>query len=186
MGAEIENAPGSGGVDAWFTSGRFATILAVFIGAVFPDVITGSASFFFRDFGFFGYPLAHYHRESFWRGEVPLWNPLSNCGLPFLAQWNTLVLYPGSLIYLLLPLPWALNLFCLFHLCLAGLGMYWLACRWVGSRLAASAAGIAYAFNGLSLNCLMWPNNVAALAWMPLVVLATERACRKGGRTIFH
>src|SRR2546428_2287509 len=137
MGAEIENAPGSGGVDAWFTSGRFATILAVFIGAVFPDVITGSASFYFRDFGYFGYPLAHYHRESFWRGEIPLWNPLNNMGLPFLAQWNTLVLYPGSLIYLLFPISWSLGAFCLGHLLLAGMGMYALAHQWTGNRLAA-------------------------------------------------
>ena len=55
-------------------------------------------------------------RESFWRGEMPLWNPYNNCGLPFLAQWNTLALYPGSLFYLLLPLSWALGVFCLLHL----------------------------------------------------------------------
>src|SRR5881396_1808892 len=147
-----------------FGATRVALLIFAFLLALYPDVFLGTHSLFYRDFGFFAYPLAHFHREAFWHGEIPLWNPLNNCGLPFLAQWNTLVLYPGSLIYLLLPLPWALNLFCLFHLYLGGLGMYWLACRWVGSRLAASAAGIAYAFNGLSLNCLMWPNNVAALA----------------------
>src|SRR6267378_7295218 len=155
LGAKTENAPGSGAVDAWITPGRFATILAVFICASFSDVVSGNASFFFRDFGFFGYPLAHYHRESFWRGEVPLWNPLSNCGLPFLAQWNTLVLYPGSLFYLLFPLSWSLSMFCLLHQFLAGLGMYWLALRWTASGLAASLAGVAFAFNGLTLNCLM-------------------------------
>jgi hypothetical protein len=30
----------------------------------------------------------------------------------------------------------------------------------------------------------MWPNNIAALAWMPLVVLAVERAWQEGGRRI--
>src|SRR5947207_6056064 len=108
------------------------------IFAAYPEVILGMAAFFFRDFGYFGYPLAFHHRNSFWRGEVPLWNPLNNCGVPFLAQWNTIVLYPGSLFYLLLPLSWSLGVFCLVHVFLAGLGMYFLARRWTGNRLAAS------------------------------------------------
>jgi len=32
------------------------------------------------------------------------------------------------------------------------------------------------------LNCLMWPNNIAALAWLPWLVWAGERAWREGGR----
>ena len=109
--------------DAWFTPGRFAVMLFVFLVAAYPDMFLfmfTDRTFFFRDFGYFGYPLAYYHRESFWHGELPLWNPLNNCGLPFLAQWNTLVLYPGSLFYLLLPLSWSLSLFCLGHCCWRG------------------------------------------------------------------
>ena len=43
-----------------------------------------------------------------------------------------------SLIYLLLPLPWSLNVFCLAHLFFAGSGMYALAHRWTGSRFGAA------------------------------------------------
>ncbi|HKS35713.1 MAG TPA: hypothetical protein VJW76_00885 [Verrucomicrobiae bacterium] len=164
------------GWQAWFTPGRFATVLGVLVCLAYPEVVFGNNTFFFRDFGFFGYPLAYYHRQSFWEGEIPLWNPLNNCGLPFLAQWNTLVLYPGSLFYLVFPLSWAVNLFCLGHLFLAGLNMYFLALRWTGHRLAACIAGLAFALNGLTLSCLMWPNNIAALGWMPLVVLSVQRA----------
>src|SRR5436190_7188085 len=120
----------------WFTPGRFAFILAAGIFTAYPEVVLGLETFFFRDFGYFGYPLAFHHRESFWRGELPLWNPLNNCGLPFLAQWNTLVLYPGSLFYLLFPFSWSLSVYCLLHQFLAGLGMYWLARRWTASGLA--------------------------------------------------
>ncbi len=52
------------------TPGRFATLLAVFIGLTFPGIILGQETFFYRDFGLFGYPLAHYQRECFWRGEL--------------------------------------------------------------------------------------------------------------------
>ena len=76
----------------------FALLLGALILVGFPAVLAGTQSFYIRDFGYFGYPLAAYHRDCFWRGEIPLWNPLSCNGVPFLAQWNTLVLYPGSLI----------------------------------------------------------------------------------------
>ena len=167
-----------------FTARRFALILAACIFAAYPDVVLGMRTFFFRDFGYFGYPMAFHHRESFWHGEIPLWNPLNNCGLPFLAQWNTMTLYPGSLFYVLFPLSWSLGVFCLLHQFLAGLGMYFLGRKWTGNRLGASVAGLAFALNGLTLNCLMWPNNIAALGWMPWVVLMTERAWVERGRRI--
>src|SRR5262245_21105374 len=106
------------------SAGKVVLLITAFLLALYPDIFQGSHSLFYRDFGFFGYPLAHYHREAFWRGQIPLWNPLNNCGLPFMAQWNTMVFYPLSLIYLLLPLPWSLNLFCFAHQVLGGLGMY--------------------------------------------------------------
>jgi hypothetical protein len=159
-------------------------LLGLFVVIAFPGQVAGTHSFFYRDFGLFGYPVAHFARESFWREEIPFWNPLNNCGLPFMAQWNTMVFYPGTLLYLLAPLPWALNYFCLLHLFLAAAGMYSLAEEWTKNRFAASVAGFAFAFNGLTLHALMWPNNIAALGWMPWVVLTVQGAYREGGRRI--
>jgi hypothetical protein len=162
----------------------FAGLLALLIFLLFPDVLLGVRTFVFRDFGLFSYPLAHYFRESFWRGEVPLWNPLSNCGIPFLAQWNTLVCYPFSIFYLLFPLSWGLGVFCLLHLFLAGMGMYYIVHRWTNHRLAACVAALGFAFNGMTINCLMWPHIMVALGWMPWVFYWVESAWQRGGRTI--
>jgi len=170
--------------DSWLTTGRFALFLALLIAAAFPGVLHGGRTFVFRDFGLFGYPLAYFHRQAFWQGELPLWNPLNNCGLPFLAQWNTLCFYPCSLIYLLLPIPWSLSFFCLAHLFWGGLGMYVLANHWTRHRLAAALAGVVFAFNGLSLNALMWPNIEATLGWLPWVVWLAQRAWLEGGKTL--
>ena len=167
-----------------FTPGRFALFLGLLVAILFANVIFGGHTFFYRDYGAFGYPLAQYHRDCFWRGELPVWNSLSNCGMPYLAQWNTMTLYPLSLIYLLLPLPWSVSFFCLAHLFLAGLGMYLLALLWTNNRFAAAVAGVAFSFNGLTLHCLMWPNNIAGLALMPWVILAMEHAWQKGGRAV--
>lgn len=204
-------------IDPWFTPWRFALLLALLILATFPQVLPGLETFVIRDYGFFAYPLAHFQQECFRHGELPLWDPYNNCGVPFLAQWNTMPLYPPSLIYLLLPLPWSLSFFCLLHLWFAGLGMFFLARRWTGLRhaevssvfdvcnarpvsahpsgneatatqagnsFAAAFAGVAFAFNGLTLNLLMWPSHIATLSWMPWVVLAVELAWREGGQKI--
>lgn len=167
-----------------FTAGRVACLIALFLFALYPGVILGTHSFFFRDYGLFTYPVAYYAHESFWHGEALLWNPLNNCGVPFLAQWNTSVCYPLSLIYMLFPLPWSLNYFCLGHLVLAGAGMYLLAYRWTQNKLAASIAGLIFALNGLMLNSLMWTSNLAALSWLPFVMLWVEQAWQSGGRRI--
>src|SRR5579885_786523 len=93
------------GISPW----QFGLLLAILIFAEFPQVLLGVETFVARDFGFFAYPLAYFQRQCFWHGELPFWDPYNNCGVPFLAQWNTMPLYPPSLIYLLLPLNWTLN-----------------------------------------------------------------------------
>ena len=177
--------PDPGATDAWLTPGRFALVLAALLAVTFWRVLFGGEAFFYRDYGFLGYPFAYFHRECFWSGDFfPLWNPYVNCGAPFLAQWNTQTLYPGSLIYLLLPLPWSLGFFCVTHLFLGGMGMRALAERWTGSRFGAAVAGVAFVFSGLVLGCVIYPNYLVALGWMPWVVLATRRAWQEGGRHI--
>jgi hypothetical protein len=201
----------------WFTPLRFGILLALLISATFPQVLLGLQTFVARDYGFFAYPLAHFQQECFRHGELPFWDPYNNCGVPFLAQWNTMPIYPPALIYLLLPLQWSLSFFCLLHLWFAGFGMFFLARRWTalrraevssvfgvcnaqpvsaqlsgneatatqaGTSFAAAFAGVAFAFNGLTLNLLMWPSHIATLSWMPWVVLAVEPAWREGGRKI--
>jgi hypothetical protein len=161
-------------------------LLALLVAASYPLVLLGLETFYYRDYGVLAYPTTYHHRESFWRGEVPLWNPLSHCGVPFLAQWGTMVLYPLSLIYTVLPLPWSLGVFCLGHLWLGGTGMFLLASRWIGHRFGAALGGLAYAFGGLTLSSLMWPNWTAALGWLPWVVFCGEQAGNRGGRWLVH
>jgi hypothetical protein len=169
---------------AWLTPWRFAGILALLLLVCFPSVMLGLEAFVYGDSGQFAYPVAHFLHESFWRGEIPLWNPLNSCGIPFLAQWNTLACYPPSLFYLLLPMPWSFDVFCLGHILFAAMGMYFLARRWTNDRFAAAVAGIAFGFNGLTWQAVMWPHFLAALAWMPWFLLWMDKAWHAGGRAI--
>ena len=169
---------------AWLTPWRFAGVVALLIAVCFPAVILGLNAFVYGDMGQFAYPAAFFHRESFWRGEIPLWNPLNSCGIPFLAQWNTLTCYPPSLFYLVFPMPWSFDVFCLAHILLAAMGMYFLAHRWTNNRFAGAVAGIVFGFNGLTWQAIMWPHFLAALAWMPWFLLAMEKAWKTGGRAL--
>ncbi len=171
-------------LDREFTFKRFALFLALLIVLCFPTVVTLQATFMHRDYSVFGYPLAAYNRYCFWEGEIPLWNPYNSCGIPYLAQWNTIFLYPPSLFYMIFPTQWSLGIFCLFHLYFAGLGMYLLAKHWVSNNFAASIAGLGFAFSGLIQYSLMWPNDVSTFAWMPWVVLSVEKGLMKGGRLL--
>jgi hypothetical protein len=179
-----DSATGIDPLDDWFTPVRFALLLGLLLVITFPGILAGQQSFFFRDYGVLSYPTIFYARESFWRGELPLWNPFSHCGVPFLAQWGPMVLYPFSIIYLLFPLPWSLGLFSVLHLLLGGCGMHALASRWTGSRFAGAVAGVLFVFNGVVFSSLAWPNYTVALGWMPWVALATQNAWERGGRTI--
>ena len=171
-------------VDAWFTPIRFAVLLALLIFANFPEVFFGTHTFFYRDYLTIVYPYAEYNHDCFLRGELPLWNPLNHCGVPYLAQWQKFVLYPGWWIFAAFDQSWAFGIFTLVHLFVGGITMYFLAFRWSGSRLGACLAGLAYTFNGLTQNSLTWPHIIAALAWTPLVILSVESACREGRRKV--
>jgi hypothetical protein len=169
---------------SWITPPRFALLLAILTFVSWPGVFLGLEMFAFRDFGFFALPIAWHLRESFWHLQWPLWNPLNNCGQPFLAEWNTQALYPPALFYLVLPFPWSLGVFCLLHLFLGGLGMFFLARHWTQNNFAAAVAGVVFAFGALTLSSLLWPATIAGLGWMPWVVWLTQRAWHEGGRTL--
>lgn len=159
------------GFDNKTVSFKFFTFLASsLLIAEYPEVVFGGFTFFFRDFGIFSYPNAVYVKDCFLNGELPLWNPLNEFGIPFLAQWNTMVLYPGNFFYILLPPQWSVGVFNLLHLIFGAIGMYVLAYRITKNSIAATIAGVAYQFNGVTLNSLMWTNNIAALGWMPWVI----------------
>lgn len=162
----------------------FFLLLCTLLAVRYFDLLIGARTFALKDFGVFSYPQFHFLRESWWRGEMPLWNPLSHCGVPFLAQWTTMCLYPGTLALVLLPMPLSLNWFIVLHLLLAGVGMYWLARNWTDNGFAASAAALGYVFAGFTTCSTVWPSYIAAMAWMPFVVLYCARAASNGARNI--
>jgi len=122
-----------------------------------------------------------YHKEFlrstvFGEGSIPLWCRCSFSGKPFLADPETQIFYPGTLLYVLLPASLALPLDVLTHFALAGIGML-LFCRQRGLHPWACLFGaIAYLACGFNLAHTTVGHifYYAAVAWAPFVFLAVE------------
>ena len=168
----------------WLSGGRFVLFLSGLLLISFFPVLLGREAWFYRDYGFLGYPFAYFNQQALLSGSIPHWNPYIHCGVPHFAQWNTMVLYPGSLIYVLFPLPWSLAWFCVLHLLLAGVGMQRLGKELTGCSFAGAFGGVAFAFGGLVLGSVIYPNYLVAFGWMPWLYLLIRRAWRKGGRAL--
>jgi len=164
------------------TTGAFVLMLACALFVCFPKIIIGTHTWFFRDYGAYLYPLNVFTRNSLLRGELPLWNPYSQCGVPHMAQLGSW--YPPTLLAIFLPLPWSLNIVVVLHLLWAGLGVYLLASRWGLGTFAATWAGMAAVFNGVILSSIEWAAYIAVLSWTPWIVLLAMQSWEKGGRWI--
>jgi hypothetical protein len=123
--------------------------------------------------------------ESLERREAPLWCPYTFGGRPFYADPQTMVFYPGTLTWLLLPKMTAFTVDVIVHYFLAALFTF-LFVRSLNVRPAfALLAGILFAFSGFNLHHITAGhiNFHAAVAWIPLVFWCVERAA--GERRVF-
>ncbi len=124
-------------------------------------------------------PWQVFIRRSLNAGEWPLWNPYIFAGFPTQGYDQNQLYYPVAWLLWLLPLPWAISMGVIFHVWLAGVGMYALA-RVVGaSRIGSLLAGLAFSGSGM-LYMGFEINGVAGIyGWLPLVVAAAEMAWRQ-------
>ncbi len=156
-------------------------------------IIIGVTGFVFRDAFFPPFPSWVFSRESgdvstlyyYWRsfgfeslksGIIPLWNPDIFCGTPFAAYPESALFYPLNLIFLILPLPAALNGSFVLHLFLLALFQYyWL--RFIGSnRWPALLGSLVLVFSGSVILHLTAGHlsNICTMAWVPLLFLSAE------------
>jgi hypothetical protein len=143
--------------------------------AVLSNIKTDLASQFvhWRGFGF-GEML---------RGNLPLWNPHIYGGAPFLAGFQSALLYPLNILYLVLPLAKAINWGIALHAFLGGLffylwtlkrGLHPLACFLAGAEFIFCAPYFLHIYAGHL-------PNLCTMIWAPLVFLAIDGTVEKPG-----
>src|SRR6185312_11479075 len=108
-------------------------------------------------------------------GNSLLWNESILAGHPFLAESQTGALYPGSILYFLLPFRLALNYSILLHFSLAGWFTYFYLRSIHLSKIPAFVGGSIFMFclnYHLSASCTPILNTVT---WFPLIMCFMEK-----------
>jgi len=127
-------------------------VLSVLVAVFFSPFLLGRA-FLWEDFVYQWYPFRQFAASTLAQGELPLWNPYTFNGMPFLAEVQTEVFYlPMTLLTLFvhggrLDVFW-LQLVNILHYWLAGVGMFMLSRSYSLRRIPSLFAGIVYAFSG--------------------------------------
>ncbi len=138
--------------------------------------------FAYRDAGNYYYPLNKRVQAEWSEGRWPLWEPEENAGMPLLGNPTAAVLYPGKLVFAVLPYAWGARIYIVAHSALAFLTMLVLMRSWSTSWIGSALSAMAYAFGG---PILFQYSNVIYLigaAWLPLGVHAVDRWVRLGRR----
>ena len=161
---------------------KIAVVLGILalVGLYFSDFLTGRLLLVERDLTTFFYPFRFIWVETLRQGQFPFWNPYIKCGVPLFATVQPGVLYPFSLLYLILPLDLAFNWVIILHFFLAAVFTYALM-RELGASVQGSLAGaLAFLFSGYLISVHNVLNTLISASWYPLVILCCCRMVRTG------
>jgi hypothetical protein len=128
------------------------------------------------------WPRAELFRDAIRAGEIPTWDPRQFLGGPFLALWQTQVLYPPT--WVLAPLEarsslaWSVWL----HLLVCGAGGVVMLRRAGAGAGAGLVTGLALSLGGAMTLRMGHPSFVMTLAWLPWCLLSVDRALDGGRR----
>ncbi len=159
--------------------------------AFYAPILLGLRWFPTGDFTDHFLPFSLFQRAEILAGRLPVWNPYTFSGHPFLADIQAAVFYPISNLVLGLTLPWGdamsrlywLQVEALLQIALAGFFTCLLARDLVRSRAAAFLAGCLFAFSGYLTGYPALQTAVLRTAiWLPLVLWCLRRAFADGAR----
>ncbi len=112
------------------------------------------------------------------QGILPLWNPFTFAGMPLLASVQPGVLYPPNWIFAVFSPGVAINVVVIttYHIALIGSYLYARALNL--GRMAALVTGLTFAFSGFMISHLEQVNYIAALVWLPWILLILEKLAK--------
>ncbi len=143
-----------------------------------PGDLFWPASGLGSDVGYINWPLQTYYADSLREtGLFPLWDSRFMLGRPLAGDPHVLWWYPLNLVLLWLPTTLALNLFVVFHVFLAGAGMFALLRRGFGVSVSAALIGaLAFMLMPKFMSQVMGGVLAFGLSWVPWVWLGMRLA----------
>lgn len=162
-----------------FRKGYPFILLAVLTISYFSEVLFGRVALTCWDLGRYFYPLRFFTVNSIKSGILPLWDPYISSGVPHLALQQSVIFYPLSIIYYILPFGLAFNIFIVLHIFLAGFFTYLLCRHWSFSHYSATISAITFMFSGYLISVIPFSTTVSSLTWLPLILLFFDRALNR-------
>ena len=126
------------------------------------------------------YPLRDYASQAIREWRLPLWNPYTFMGAPFLANSQAGFFYPLNIVLAWLPVAQQVSYSIVLHMLIATLGMYALMRRGLGVGAFAGLVGaLAFGLGGYLGAQVEHLNQLQVLAWLPLEALLVISVGRK-------
>jgi hypothetical protein len=121
------------------------------------------------------HPWKVFARRSIAHGQLPLWNPYTDGGVPFVGNAQSALFSPFNLASYLLPLYPSYVITAILRLLVAGIFTFLFA-REIGIRpLGALLAMVTFTFSGPMVVWLGHPHSFV-IVWLPAILFTTERA----------
>jgi hypothetical protein len=152
------------------------SLFIIFTLIFFWDNLAGN-TFFWEDFAEYIYPVQTFAARESSLFSLPMWNPYSFHGMPFLADLQVGFFYPLNRILNLfvdsggnLPVN-ILQMQIIFHFLIAQITFFLLARSWKISAGGAVIGAVSYAFSSLMIYHAIHPMMIYHLAWFPLILM---------------
>ena len=150
--------------------------LAAMLMSFCDEIIFSGKIPFFRDLAAYFYPIKFSVAGSFKAGHLPLWEPHMATGFPILAEFQSAVFYPPSVIFYLVPFFAAIQFSYVFHYAVAASGSYILLRSWTQPIYLCVIGSILFSFGGTMVSLTNLLNHFQSAVWLPWLVYCWERA----------
>jgi hypothetical protein len=149
--------------------------LCVLVLVLFREALAGGV-FYERDIHLIWHPQIEGVVRAVAGGAWPLWDPSPAFGQPLLADPGAQVLYPPTVLNLVVR-PWTYyTLFAVGHVLFSALAFLALARRWGLSAAAAGTGAVAWTLSGPFLSLVDLWHHFAGVSWLPAVFLCADVA----------
>ncbi|HYR46983.1 MAG TPA: hypothetical protein VER78_08250, partial [Thermoanaerobaculia bacterium] len=133
----------------------------------------------YRDQGDFFYPLKLYTADRLGSGQIPLWNPLSGLGEPWLANGQSGVFYPPTFLFLLPSPALAAGLFLLLHFAIGAWGAWRFLKQEAVSDAGALFGAAAFSACGFAASLSVYWNHFGGWAYLPAIASLARSGLRR-------
>jgi hypothetical protein len=156
-------------------TGRSWAALGALVAVFLWDSFLAGRAFVMRDAVFDFLPWRRFAAQAAQDGAVPLWNPYSRFGQPFVAGPQSGFFYPPHHLFDVLPVALAFKLTLALHLLVAAGGMHALLRRLGAATESALLAAVVFAFGGWFTAHLEFMSVMDTLAWAPWTIVLALR-----------